>query len=176
MLNEENLQIKIMKYLSLIILLFMVTAYSQSSVESLDPKHAAALAQFISKNKDYKFLSEKVNDTDDLKYMRETFGKNFTPYYRTGDFNKDKIKDFALILSRHGESKDDGDHSLAVVIFNGQRNGTFKQVFIEKVEVPLTCFLNFDEKLYFGVFESDADTMIFTSAGKGYIVEFPDEP
>lgn len=176
-------------FITILVSLFSPIGLSQKQVTDLQPTHAVALEQFLSKNKDYGFLSEKVLDGDYLKEMRQYF-KNLKPYYNFADFNRDGIADFALILSRKGKPKDNGegkaethryDHSLAIIIFNGQRKGKFTKAFIEDIEAPLACFLNTDtvrkkKKLYFGVFESDADTRIFTPVGKGYIAEYPDAP
>lgn len=165
-----------------------VFCFGQKTVAELKPKHAVALEQFLSKNKDYQFLSSKVIDAEYMKFIRESLGKTFEPYYLAADFNGDKIEDFAIILSRKGERKESGatseehkyDYPLAVVIFNGNKNGTFTKVFIENIEAPLVCFLNVEgtkkKTIYFGVFESDADTRIFTPVGKGYIMEYPDVP
>ncbi len=64
------------------------------------------------------------------------------------------------------------------MIFNGNKNETFTKAFVEDIEAPLVCFLNVEgtkkKTIYFGVFESDADTRIFTPVGKGYIIEYPD--
>ena len=173
---------------SLGIFILFVTGFSQKAVADLKPSHAAALEQFLSKNKEYQFLSSKVIDAEYMKFIRESFGKTFEPYYQVADFNRDKITDFAIILSRKGVRKESGatseehkyDYPLAVVIFNGNKNGTFRKAFVEDIEAPLVCFLNVEgtkkRTFYFGVFESDADTRIFTPAGKGYIIEYPDEP
>ena len=173
---------------SLCIFIFSVIGFSQKAVADLKPSHAAALEQFLSKNKEYQFLSSKVIDAEYMKFIRESFGKTFEPYYQVADFNRDKIVDFAIILSRKGERKENGatseehkyDYPLAVVIFNGNKNGTFRKAFLEDIEAPLVCFLNVEgtkkKTIYFGVFETDADTRIFTPAGKGYIIEYPDAP
>lgn len=161
----------------------------QKRVADLNPKQAAALEVFLSGNKDYSFLSENVLDAEYLKDMRKYF-KSLKPYYNVADFNRDGILDFALILSRKGPTKDNGegiaethryDHPLSIVIFNGDKKGGYRKAFLEDVEAPLACFLNTDivkkkKELYFGVFESDADTRIFTPTGKGYIIEYPDAP
>lgn len=176
-------------FISILISLISSVGLSQKQVTDLKPAHAIALEQFLSKNKDYGFLSEKVLDDDYLNEMRQYF-KNLKPYYNSADFNRDGITDFALILSRKGEPKDNGegmaethryDHPLAIIIFNGNRRGKFLKAFIEDIEAPLACFLNTEivkkkKKLYFGVFESDADTRIFTPVGKSYIIEYPDAP
>lgn len=177
-------------YISILITLVLAfPAFAQKTVKDLKPAHAIALENFLSKNKTYSFLSEKSLDAEYLAEVRKWFGKTLNPYYHVGDFNHDKITDFALILSRKGEPKEDKGvtsephkyvYPLAIIIFNGIKNGIFRQAFLEDVEVPLACFLNTDgdkkKELYFGVFESDADTMLFTPVGKGYIIEYPDSP
>jgi hypothetical protein len=175
-----------MKLLSIIfILAFGLSAFGQKTVADLQPSHAIALEKFLSANKSFGFMSENFIDKNfGEKYladMRKYFKKPLKPYYIVGDFNKDKITDFALILTREIPPKkaEDGDYfiySLTVAIFNGSKKGTFTKAFSKNVEVPLNCFLNVESKqLYFGVFETDADTMIFTPVGKGYIIEFPEE-
>ena len=172
-----------------IVFVFCCDCLGQERVADLKPTHAIALEQFLSKNKGYGFLSEKVLEADYLKEMRQYF-KNLKPYYNVADFNRDGIADFALILSRKGERRDNGegmaethrfDHPLAIIIFNGNGRGKFTKAFMEDIEAPLACFLTTDivkkkRKLYFGVFESDADTRIFAPVGKGYIMEYPDAP
>ncbi len=66
------------------------------------------------------------------------------------------------------------ERKLAVIIFNGDKKGGFAKAFIENIEAPSACFINFEDKqLYFGVFESDANTIIFKPVGKGYAAERP---
>lgn len=179
---------KLILYL-LCVFISPVLCFAQKSVSDLQPKHAIVLEEFLSKNKNYGFLSEKAFDVETLKYLRKDFGAKITPYYKVGDFNNDKIVDFALVLSRKGtitenEGSDEPykyNQPLAIVIFNGTNKGDFKKAFIEDIAVPLICFFNLDSRdkkrpLYFGVYASDADTMIFTPVGKGYIIEYPDEP
>lgn len=165
-----------------------IPVFAQRTVADLKPSHAVALERFLSKNKDYGFLSEKVLDADYLKRMREYF-KRLKPYYAVGDFNRDSVEDFALVLSKKGEVEDQGEgmaethrynHSLAVIIFNGVKKGGFRQAFLEDLKVPTACFINVTDgkkkELYFGVFESDADTFTMTPVGRGYIIEYDDAP
>jgi hypothetical protein len=174
------------KLLPLLILIFAFSAFGQKSVAELKPKHAIALEHFLSKNKDFGFVSEKALDAEYLKEMRKYF-KDLKPYYNAADYNRDGVIDFAMILSKKGEIEDQGEgfgethrynHPMAIVIFNGIKNGGFRKAFIEEVKVPLACFLNLSDKkkprLYFGVFESDADTFTMTPVGKGYIIEYDD--
>ena len=191
MVGSVSRNIKSMRVLFVAVLFSLLSSVGQAQkqIADLKPAHAIALEQFLAKNKNYGFLSEKVLDSDYLKEMRQYF-KNLKPYYNIADFNRDGIDDFALILSRKGESKDNGegmaeshryDYPLAIIIFNGNRRGKFTKAFIEDIEAPTACFLNTDivkkkKELYFGVFESDADTRLFTPVGKGYIIEYPDAP
>lgn len=173
----------------LCVFILSLICFGQKTVADLKPSHATALEQFLSKNKEYQFLSEKVISAEYLKEMRQYFSKSFQPYYRVADFNHDKILDFALILQRKREptvsnlENAEGykyDYPLAVIIFNGNKKGTFTKAFIEDIEAPLVCLLNVNGKkkkeIYFGVYASDADTRIFTPVGRGYIIEYPDEP
>ena len=87
------------------IFILSLMCFGQKTVADLQSKHAIALEDFLSKNKNYGFLSEKVISEDNLKEMRKYNGKNLQPFYRVGDFNRDRVTDFALILSRKGEAK-----------------------------------------------------------------------
>jgi hypothetical protein len=176
-------------FISICILISCSQIFGQKSIKDLKPQHAAALESFLSKNKSYKFLSENSIDAGYLKEMSESFGKTLRPFYQTADFNQDKIADFAVILSRKGARKlNEGvtsephryDYPLAVVIFNGGKNGTFRQAFIEHIEAPLACFLNVEgakkKELYFGVFQTDSYTTLFSPNGKSYAVKYPETP
>ncbi len=177
------------KLISIIfIFVFSFAVFGQKTVADLKPSHAIALERFLSKTKDYFFLSENMTDDKDIKYSRKwLLGKNRKPYYITGDFNRDGVMDFALILSdiststkggpvREEEEEKYREYPLAVVIFNGIKGGGFRQSFIQKVEATYGCYLSLDEdkkkRLYFAVFETDNQTMTFTPVGKGYITEF----
>jgi len=53
------------KLLSIIFLLTLsVSIFGQKTVAELQPKHAIALENFLSKNKNYQFLSERAFDED----------------------------------------------------------------------------------------------------------------
>lgn len=107
-----------------------MASFGQKSVADLKPAHALALEDLLSKSRIYEFLSEKTIDAKYLKTMREALGNSLTPFYQVGDFNQDKIIDFALILSRKGKPIDQDTefskehryrYKLAIVIFRGKK-------------------------------------------------------
>jgi hypothetical protein len=177
-----------MKSLLLILMLaFSFSVFGQKTISELKPAHASALKLFLSKNKDYSFLSEKAFDADTLRQYRKDFGKHLIPYYRVGDFNRDGISDFALVLSRKGGrtintgeagSPYEFNRPLAVVIFNGAKNGTFRNAFIEKVDKPLVSFLSWTpqskEPLSFAVYATD-DYFMMKPVSSGYVVEYDED-
>lgn len=177
------------KLLPLFVLICSGIVFGQKSIAELKPKHAATLEKFLSANKNYQFLSEEVNDAEIFKWDGKWFGKAALPFYQTADFNHDRISDFAVILSRKGERRENKraevehhkyNYPLAIVIFNGNKNGTFKQAYLEDIKTPYACYLHvFGEakkKIYFSVFESSFETRFFKPSGKTYIIEYPDEP
>jgi hypothetical protein len=177
------------KLIPLFILVFSLTAFGQKTVAELSPAHAVALEKFLSANKNYQFLTEEINDAENFKWLGKWFGVTQHPFYQTADFNHDKISDFAVILSRKGERKENKqaeaeyhkyNYPLAIVIFNGSKNGSFTKAFLEEVQTPYVCYLQvFGEgkkKVYFSVFNSSMETRFFKPVGKSYVVEYPDEP
>jgi hypothetical protein len=163
----------------LLLVVFSSVVAAQRSVSDLSPAHAAALERYMSANKGLTFRSENNLGGDYLKVMRETFGKNFKPNYAVADFNRDKIKDFAVLLYRAGKpvrikgitgEEHAVEHPLRIVVFNGAGNG-FRVAYSKDLAGPAAAFIKFDKKLGYGVFETD-DTFMLRPAGRGYAVEF----
>lgn len=161
------------------------SCFAQKSVDGLKPSHAAALQKYLSTHRTASFLQEHVIDDETLASMRKEIRRGMTPYYLVGDFNRDGVDDFAVILLREGKPKFSSeeetearknDVNLQLVVFNGGRKSGFTVAHTEDIEAPVTCFLNMSDgkkrKLYFAVYESDADTFILAPAGSGYIMEF----
>jgi hypothetical protein len=172
---------------SIVIVLIAFNGFAQKNVSVLEPSHAAALQKYLAAEKGVYFLQEHAIDDETLAEMRMYFGRRFKPYYLAADFNHDRVRDFALILSRAGKPTFDDeeeaaaridDRNLRLVIFNGDRKG-FYVAHVEDIEAPPACFINLSDgkkkTLYFGVYGSDADTFGLAPAGKGYIMEF-DKP
>jgi len=157
------------------------TAMGQKSATELAPAHAAALETYLSANKTLTFRQEHNLSDEYLKSVHEWFGKRFKPNYAVGDFNRDKIRDFAVLLYREGKSEPSGasgennehtpDYPLRLVVFNGEKRG-FRVAYTTDLMGPHAAFIRFDKQLYYGIFETDSDTFILAPAGRGYIMEF----
>ena len=169
-----------MKLVITLILFLTVPASAQQSVSQLAPSHVSTLERYLSKNKNLTFRQEHNLSDEYLKDVRKWMGKNFQPNYAVGDFNRDRWKDFAVLLYREGEPEpNEGitseehavDHPLRLVVFNGSKRG-FRVAYAKDLYGPPAAFIAFDKQLYYAVFESDADTFILAPAGRGYIMEF----
>ncbi len=169
--------------LTILLTLFSTGGLAQKAVSDLSPAQSAALRDYLKKHPDLRFLSEKSYDREYLKTMREDFGQRFTPFYRRGDFNDDGVPDFAVILKKNVPPKKEPglaqthqlQYTVAVVVFNGARNGTYKSVFSKTATAPLVCFLNTTgarkKRLYFGVYETD-DGFTLTPTKNGYKAKY----
>ena len=162
------------------VIILTITVGAQKSLSDLPAGHAAAIQTFLAQHPGLKFLTESAIAEKDLKYMRESFGAKFQPYYRKGDFNRDGKPDFAVILVKGGKPKEDKNlaashrfrYQVTVVIFNGQADDKYHPAFVKQVaSAPLVCLLSLSKekqpKLYFGVFETD-EGFVMIPAGKGY--------
>lgn len=162
-----------MKYIfALILFATPVVAMAQRSVSEYTPAQRAALQSFISRNPSYEFIPETRFDERTLSAARNEwgFGRNFKPYYQTGDFNRDGRQDFAVVLvtGRNSNSRNSGMH---VVVFNGVRGNRYRVAHIEREDFSTALFINTNRnRLRVGVMETDS-TGCFVPAGRGYIIE-----
>ena len=162
----------------------LASVFGQASIKDLRPPHAAALETYLAKHKQNSFRPQV--DDEYLKYMRETFGKNFRPNYVVADLNGDRVEDFAVLLKRAGEPTNNApdanaskehfpDHPLTLVVFNGIKGGRFRVAFSRDLDGPLAAFINVTrartKRLYYGIFETDSDTFRLVPSGRGYIVK-----
>ncbi|HKO62167.1 MAG TPA: hypothetical protein VJV03_13470 [Pyrinomonadaceae bacterium] len=159
-------------------------AHAQKSISDLPPAQASALKKFLSEKNGLVFLSEDAYDQGILKDMRKNFGARLKPSYRSGDFNRDGVQDFAVILLKEGSPPKDQGAEIAeshrylrdvtVVIFNGTAR-SYKPVFVKATQAPLLCFLNLDygKRLTFSVYETD-EGFIMRPVRTGYRLEYPD--
>jgi hypothetical protein len=182
---------KLSVYIGLFVFVCSITA--QKSVSELKTSHAAALEEYLSGHTDRVFRQEYGLDDEYLKTVRIDwgFGRNFKPNYAVADFNGDGFQDFAMLLNREGKeewspdleeaerihNEYNPDYPLTLVVFNGKKGGAYRVAFTKDLMGPSAAFINISTEkkkkiLYYGIFESDADTFLLAPAGKGYIIEF----
>jgi hypothetical protein len=148
-----------------------------SGLAEMHPDHARTLRRYLGGNKANKFRTVSAPDSKYLAVMRQSFGPKFTPSYAVGDFDGDKIEDFAVLLDRTGGAVVEGDPGfpLTIVIFEGQGNGRYRDMFREDLMGPTAAFIRYEKgrkaRLYYAVFESDADTFTIRHTSKGYVAE-----
>jgi hypothetical protein len=141
-------------------------------VTEYTPAQRSALQEFIDAHSDYQFITETWFDADTLSAARNEwgFGRHFKPYYQAGDFNRDRIPDFAVILLT-GKNVDDPKWGMHVIIFNGLRGNKYRVAHIEHEPYSTALFINKSgTHLYDGIMETDS-AGCFVPAGRGYIIE-----
>lgn len=156
----------------LLLLALPIAALAQRSASEYTPAQRAAVQSFLSRNPSYQFIPETWFDAETLSAARNQwgFGRNFKPYYQTGDFNGDGRQDFAVILL-WGRSADDPNRGMHVVVFNGARGNTYRVAHIEREEFSTALFINARRnRLQMGIMETDS-VECFVPAGRGYIIE-----
>lgn len=171
--------------LTALLLVFLISdAHAQKSIADLPSAHASVLQQFLSKHNGLAFLSEEAYDQSILKDIRQSFGARLKPAYRSGDFNRDGVQDFAVILVKEGSPPEDQGsgiaethrylHDVTVVIFNGAAR-VYKPVFVKATQAPLVCFLNlnYQKRLTFAVYET-GEAFSMKPVRGGYRLEYPD--
>ncbi len=175
------MQKKINIAILILFLLLNLSVVAQKSVLNLNPKHRQALRVFLDSNQSYSFLSEELYDAEFLKDMRTDRGKNFMPYYMAGDFNHDKVQDFAIILKREGKPEDNNQaepfrysYPLALVVFNGKKKGGFQKAFLKNEMMPFVVYLDWTQdkrkRLFYGM-DGGLGGSVLTPVSKGYILE-----
>lgn len=162
-----------MKYLLAFLLVVLAPpVLAQKSVTEYTPAQRAALQAFIAKNPKYRFIPETWFEAETLTAARAEwgFGRNFKPYYQNGDFNRDGLRDFAVILLS-GKNADDPDNGMHVVVFNGAKGGLYRVAHVEHEDFSTALFISVSRHtLYVGIMETDS-AGCFVPAGRGYIVE-----
>lgn len=155
-----------------LLLIVPCKAAAQKSVTEYTPAQRSALQAFISKNNTYSFIPETWFEEGSLSGARNDwgFGKNFKPYYQTGDFNRDGKLDFAVVLAR-GKNIEDENWGMGVIVFNQIAGKTYRVAHVEQEDFSERQFIKADKNvLHVGVLETDS-LGCFVPAGNGYIVE-----
>ena len=93
----------------------------------LKAEHAAAVKNYIGTQKNLRpALETDCENQTGLELMREVHGADYHPYYAVYDFDKDEIKDFAIVLF---DAKAKPDARFSLVVFKGAANKIFKTAF-----------------------------------------------
>jgi hypothetical protein len=97
----------------------------------LQPRHRAVLKRWLAKRTWLRPATEDdCSDKGNLALMRRQLGKNAHPYYSVGDFNRDRSRDFAVLLidtRKKGEMDE-----FALLVFNGDKRGRYYQAYFER--------------------------------------------
>lgn len=163
--------------------------WAREEARSLKSSHQIALQEYLTAHPNLQFLPDRQFDDSSLETCRKSFGMTFSHYYRIGDFNRDGIEDFGVLLvpkeggpvSVHENFADchQADYDLAIVVFNGKKGGSFSVAFEEHVNAPLVSFLGITKEkrtqLYFATYETDANTMALVASGAEYVVKGDNE-
>ena len=166
-------------------LVFSLSAFGQKSIADLDPQHREVLENYLRTRASMALRSETIVDREYLASMVEGLGTGLKPNYAVGDFNGDKKKDFAVLLTRAGKprnvtpgesqsSEHFPDFPLHLVVFNGGPRSAFRPAFTMNFYGPRAAFIHFDKeakRLYYGVYETDSDTFSLSPRGSGYRVK-----
>lgn len=169
---------------SLALILFAsISVLAQSSVEELPTEHAAAVADYLAANKAVTFRPQHGFSADYLKFITEELGKGFKMSYAAGDFNGDKVGDFAMLFLRDGKPEPSGatseehamDHPLRLVVFNGEPGGKFRVAYTFDLMGPHAAYIQFaDKRMNYGVFETD-QAFYLVPVGESYTLEVDEE-
>jgi len=168
----------------LLILVSALSAFGQRSMDDLDPSHREALKNYLKTRSTMSLRLETVVSQEYMKSMMETLGAGLKPNYAVGDFNGDKKRDFAVLLTRPGKPKNETpgegfssehfpDLPLHLVVFNGGAGSSFKPAFTLNFYGPPAAFIQFDKKarrLFYGVYETD-NMFSLLRRGAGYRIK-----
>jgi hypothetical protein len=178
--------VKYLCVLASVLIFGLPSVFGQASIGDLSPAHAAQVEAYLAKNKRHSFRAETVVDGDYLRSMRESLGKTFRLNYVVADLNGDRINDFAVLLNRagkptnqptseHASKEHFPDHPLTLVVFNGVKGGEFRVAFTQDLDGPRAAFIHLTtgrkKRLYYGIFETDADIFTLVPAGRGYVIK-----
>jgi hypothetical protein len=153
----------------------------------LKPEHKEILQDWLKTKKflrpgveeiDNSIFQEKYKDhfEDNVKFLRDTVGKNGYQYYSKGDFNRDGKEDFAVLLVDSRKHKETDADFFTLAIFNGPfRKGQAPNYYEEGLSGITNSYIVFDKvsekHLFLGKFESDVYCATYFPKGKTYRFE-----
>lgn len=134
--------------------------YLRPAVEEVDN------SMFFEKYKEY--------FDENMRFLRETVGKDGYQYYAVGDMNRDGKKDFAVLLvDSRKPVKERGFEDFALAIFNAPfRKGQRPNYFEEGLGGITNSYIVYDQmvknRLFLGKFESDYYCATYYPKGRTY--------
>lgn len=139
-----------------------------TKLAALRPKEI--LDNWISKNSQWRTAA--MNDYDDyeraaIRRMWDSVGRDYLPYFATGDFNKDSERDFAAIVIEGGGKR------YGLLVFNGPFKSADQEPAFFSKSLQRGDALFKKERLLIGPFESD-NILFLVPKGRTYVLEAPD--
>jgi hypothetical protein len=132
-------------------------------------QHRELLMKWLEKRPQMRLATEDdCLNKEGLKVAREQYGLTYQPYYAIGDFNRDRVEDFAVVfINRQRRTS-----KFAVAVFNGPFNGKTADkpsFYVDRVEISDGGLVfRPDKRLVMGVFQSD-DCIILQPRGRRYV-------
>lgn len=109
---------------------------SETNLGSVPAPHWKTVKSWLTRHSNNVPIEKAECDCDtDLKEIRlgetgRSPNPTYNPHYASGDFNFDRVKDFAVLLKNKTTSK------LVVVVFSGEQNGRFSDFLLEIPILP----------------------------------------
>lgn len=133
--------------------------------------HRTVLERWLKNKPMLRLATEKdCRNVDGLVASREEYGRDYQPYYATGDFNHDGQQDFAVALINGQKSS----RRFVIAIFNGpfsQQRTSLPALFAEGIDLSDGgLVVQSGSRLVAGVFQSD-DCVILRPRGRTYLMK-----
>ena len=138
----------------------------------IDPQHQEVLSRWLKTKPQFRLANELQDaDKEGVAFYRQDWGKGFNPYYAVGDFNRDRRKDFAVLVVDSRKSAEEG---FAIAIFNAPFNKKSRPNYFESgYEGVSRCFIAYDQmvrgRLFLGIYEADSICVTFYPKGQRYV-------
>lgn len=134
----------------------------------LRPEHRTVVEKWLAKKPHLRLATVKDNTNEiGLAGTREQNGKSYHPYYRVGDFNRDRKEDFAVALVNARKKKE----RFAVAIFNGPAGtGNVPAFFEDGWDLSDGGLFDGEGGVMVGPFESD-NCVILIPRKKKYVIK-----
>lgn len=138
----------------------------------IDPQHQEVLTRWLKTKPQFRLANESQDaDKEGLAFYRQDWGKHFNPFYAVADFNRDRRKDFAVLVVDSRKSAEEG---FAIAIFNAPFNKKSRPNYFEAGYAGISrCFIAYDQmtrgRLFLGIYEGDSICVTFYPKGQRYV-------